>query len=259
MTLHPVPGTGRKRGGAGGARGRRRRGAWRRAGASGGTAARGRRTIASPCRRPPAPAGGPGPSGARGPAGLWAGPESPPPRPAPWQPRPLSVLRAAPRPGVADLPPGELRRFCGRLPTPATFRVGAPYNAAFRSPRGHRVPPTQLAGLGLRRLRTLTFVPTPPFLPNLSLRHTILPLTALTARRVSPNSASVSFSNFHPWAPPVHLPLSNAFIHPFSRASSFRQSLFRQWSQRRESINYNCSQGSRLVDDDSTTFDFTCQ
>ncbi|CAD7670012.1 unnamed protein product [Nyctereutes procyonoides] len=160
MTLHPVPGTGRKRGGAGGARGRRRRGAWRRAGASGGTAARGRRTIASPCRRPPAPAGGPGPSGAGGPAGLWAGPESPPPRPAPWQPRPLSVLGAAPRPGVADLPPGEL---CGG------------------SAAGSRPPP--------------------------------------------PSAWSLS----------------------------------RQWSQRRESINYNCSQGSRLVDDDSTTFDFTCQ
>jgi hypothetical protein len=92
--------------GARGAGGGGARGGGARARAA-GLRRRGRRTIASPCRRPPAPAGGPGPSGARGPVGLGAGPESPPPRPAPWQPRPLSVLPIALQPRVVDLPRGE--------------------------------------------------------------------------------------------------------------------------------------------------------
>lgn len=68
--------------GSGGARG----GARARAA---GLRRRGRRTIASPCCRPPAPAGGPGPSGA-GPAGLGAGPGSPNPH------RPGTMATAAP-------------------------------------------------------------------------------------------------------------------------------------------------------------------
>lgn len=63
--------------GARGAGGRGARGGCARARAA-GLRRRGRRTIASPCRRPSAPAGGPEPSGARGPAGLGAGRESSP-------------------------------------------------------------------------------------------------------------------------------------------------------------------------------------
>lgn len=143
--------------GGGGARG----GARARAA---GLRRRGRRTIASPCRRPPAPAGGPGPSGAGGPAGLGAGPESPPPRLAPWQPRPLLVLGTAPRPGVADLPPGESggRSVAGSRPPPPSAWV-PPIMLPSSQPWAIGYPP-QLTGLGLRSLRTPTFVPTPPFL-----------------------------------------------------------------------------------------------
>lgn len=107
--------------GARGADGSGARGGGARARAA-GLRRRGRRTIASPCRRPPAPAGGPGPSGACGPAGLGAGPESPPPRPAPWQPRPLSVLPAALGPRVSDLPLSERNGCSAALPAPGPHR-----------------------------------------------------------------------------------------------------------------------------------------
>lgn len=156
--------------GGGGARG----GARARAA---GLRRRGWRTIASPCRRPAAPAGGPGPSGARGPAGLGAGPESPPPCPAPWQPRPLSVLRAAPGPGVADLPRGERGGgfAAGSRPSP-TFPVGVPQSrlpvlAGPGSPLGHSGYLPQLAPTACRagspQFEYPTFVPTPLLLQNL--------------------------------------------------------------------------------------------
>ena len=165
----------------------------------------------SPCRRPPAPAGGRGPSGAGGPAGLQAGHESPPPRPAPWQPRPLSGLCLAPRPGVADLPRGErgVGSSAGSRPPTAD-----PVSAPRAPPSVPRRPWSPSGRLGTpHRLRgCLRCLSTPP-----------LSLLRFSHKIYIPGTCDLSFNDTHR---PEGFPVFSLFSVPiFSSLGTSGQSI----------------------------------
>lgn len=198
--------------GAGGARGRRRRGAWRRAGASGGTAAPRKEDNSLP----PA-AGRRLPREARdhlepaAPRGSGRGPNHPLPARRHGNRGPSRFSAQLPGPGVADLPRGDHggRSAAGSRPPPPSVWV-LPIMPPSGQPWAIWVPPTA-GGARAPQFEDPHLCPYSSFPPKpVSPRHAILPFTVLTARKVSPNSASVFLFKFS---------LGTSSSSPFKQAS----------------------------------------